>query len=98
MITMAEAVERANARKAAAMSVPDDLTAGIVVSGSEETDRAVYAGLDVDYDELRGYGMAVGVNTVELAALQVVPLISLFCATWTEGLLIGLIMGREVDR
>lgn len=93
MTVLGDAIEAANARKAA-IGLPESHSQ-IVFSESQSDDRAVFSGFDIDYDEL--------VNVVETAgafftmqACGEHPLIPLFRAAWSDGFLTGLMVRNNV--
>lgn len=84
MISLADATQAADARKQAA----HNMEIGFVFSG-EAQDRAIFSGLDVDYDELAEFATRAG--RMFCAYSPEVPLRPLFVAAWVEGLLVGLL-------
>jgi hypothetical protein len=82
-------MEAANERKMAALGATEDETTRLGF-GSELSDRAVFGGFDIGYDELTSTSIAVGdfyaKNTHSLG------LHPLFVSCWCDGLLTGLLL------
>lgn len=91
-LTIQEGIDRANKRKQAALGDIANL-----VHSSEAGDRAIFSGLDIDYQELATTAHAVGVS-VALGTVQAMPVSAAVATAWVDGLLIGLLMGMEIDR
>jgi hypothetical protein len=94
MTVIGDAIEAANSRKLAA-GIPDTTDEGLVFTQGQFTDRAVFSGFDIDYDELVSVIETVGAFfTTQACGAH--PLIPLFRAAWTDGFLTGLMVKQNV--
>lgn len=91
MISLSKAIDQAEDRKVAVMGE----SPGLHFSPSEEHDRLVFSGLDIDYDELQQVGLSVSRYFHGQSAG--VPLLPLFAAAWVDGLLIGLLAAQQKE-
>lgn len=89
MSRLKEAMQLANNRKMAAVNAEEDEATRIAL-GTELSDRAVFNGFDIEFDELAATSTAVGEFYTQNTYYH--GLFSLFVSAWCDGLLTGLLM------
>lgn len=89
MTRLKQAMLLANERKVAATGVTDDESTRMVM-GTSFSDRAVFGGFDIGFDELVGTSLEVGEFYSQSA--HTLGLRSLFVSSWCDGLLTGLLL------
>lgn len=97
MISLSDAIHAGEKRKTAAFAhhLPDG-GGGIVFSDSEVSDRAIFGGFDVDYEELKSTSITAGQYFASHAGG--IGLIPLFTSAWIEGLLVGLLASQQLRK
>lgn len=88
MSGLEEAIAAAEARKEAALGIQPGAPARFGVTASEELDRAVFSGFDLDYEELTV--TALRAARIYHGQAATMPLLPLFISCWCDGILVGL--------
>lgn len=95
MSVLTDGIEAANQRKLAMGLFDSDTDESMIVySESEFANRSAFAGFDIDYEELCSTVANVGMFFLSQTAHSDLP--TLFQSAWVDGLLIGLMIGKNV--